>query len=114
MLFKNQTKLIPITTVAEDYEGILLCELLIQAGIEAQSLPLGQLLYGTPETNKAWGQIWVLDKDAESAKRVIENYLKAALQDSIKDEVKEKPSGYRPFISNILHNGPDRNKKQDK
>ena len=106
------SNLIPIITISEEYEGNLLCDLLKQAGIGAEILPLGQLLYGMPETNKAWGQVWVLDKDAEITKQIIEDYFKNLKENQELEEEREENSNYRPFLPNIFYNGPDRKQKK--
>jgi hypothetical protein len=87
-----ESAVVHLCTVPNEFEAILICDILKQAGIEAsyRSLKISRYVNITIDElfKNCWGGVIVLDKDYNTAKEIIDEYLKNI-------EEKQKPEENR-------------------
>lgn len=75
----DNSEVVHLCTVNNETEAVLMCDLLKQAGIEAsyRSPWVSRYYIGvTIDQAFTWGEIMVLDKDYDTAKEIVDEYLK--------------------------------------
>ncbi|MFB3896906.1 MAG: hypothetical protein ACE14V_11460 [bacterium] len=72
-----RANLVSVIHVANEEEAVFYCEMLKRMGINATFRSLTIPAYdGITEATPYWGEVLVLDEDAESADQVVVDYLK--------------------------------------
>jgi hypothetical protein len=83
-----EAELVSVIHVANESEAIFYCEMLKEAGINASYRSFVIPAYdGITESTPYWGEVLVLDQDAERADEIVVEYLKS--MDA--QEIEEKP-----------------------
>ena len=80
----DEERLISIRNVPDEAAATLIVDFLKNQGIEASAVAVQMPWLGTLETlhHGYWGRVEVLEKDAERAKALVEDYLAATPEES--------------------------------
>jgi hypothetical protein len=84
----NPDSLVSVHEATDEAEATLLVEFLKSQGIDAEAVPVQNSWLGPvlKAHNPYWGQIEVLGKDADRARELIEDYLRATPQPDAPEE----------------------------
>lgn len=86
-----EAELVSVIHVANESEAVFYCEMLKEAGINATYRSFTIPAYdGITESTPYWGEVMVLDEDAEQADQIIVDYLKTIETQGIEEKPEEE------------------------